>query len=434
MKKSASSRFFQRPATRTGWWAGGLAIVAMSMLAANNLGLNPFAQTTVDKPSILVMVYDLTMMLSFLGSIVLGVIAVTRKRERSWLVWLFLLPLVVLAVLLGILVFQRLTYSGQVEMAPTLDANIERTAVIFDDDGSPDGTSALLFLLSEPRAEVRAVSVSYGEAHPQVYIQHLGWMLERFGYADIPLGAGQDAPLAGDNAFPDSTREASDGFWGFGMGSPEQKYPVQDSAGLIVNTIMQSDEPVMLLVSGALTNLAQALRMEPGIKDNIEAVFIMGGAVYVPGNLAELDPQTGNTSAEWNIYVDPLAASEVFTSGLNLYLVPLDATDQVTLTRQDTGVWQKGGSIPDFAAEIYDSLMDAWDVDEIGMWDLVTAEIMLNPGHCAFTPLRLEVVTAEGSTQGQTRVVEGEPNVQVCLEPDSETVTQMLGQVFSARR
>ena len=294
--------------------------------------------------------------------------------------------------------------------------------------------AALLFLLSEPRAEVRAVSVSYGEAHPQVYIQHLGWMLERFGYADIPLGAGQDAPLAGDNAFPDSTRQASDGFWGFGMESPEQKYPVHEGAGLMVNTLMQSDEPVTLLVSGALTNLAQALRMEPGIKDNIETVFIMGGAVYVPGNLAELDPQTGNTSAEWNIYVDPLAASEVFTSGLNLYLVPLDATDQVTLTRQDTRVWQKGGSIPDFAAEIYNSLMDTWDVDEIAMWDLVTAEIMLNPGHCAFTQLRLEVVTAEGSTQGQTRVVEGEPNVQVCLEPDSEAVTQMLGQVFSARR
>jgi len=434
MTKPHRSMFFQRPATKTGWWAGGLAIIAMVMMGVNMLGLNPFDQITAFDPSFLVKAYDLTMFTSLMAAIVLGAIALTGKQERSWLVWLFMIPVVVFVAALGWMLFQRMIYSNRVEAAPTPDANIERMAVIFDDDGSPDGTSALLYLLSEPRAKVMAVSVSYGEAHPQVYIHHLGWMLEQYGYGDVPLGAGQDAPLAGDNSFPDPVREASNGFWGFAQENAIREYPVQDSAELIVKTILQSDEPVTILVSGALTNLAQALRKEAGIRENVAAVFIMGGAVYVPGNLNGLLPDTENTVAEWNIYADPLAASEVFASGLNLYLVPLDATNQVNLTRKDTGMWRKGGSIPDFAAEIYDSRMGAWDRDEIEMWDLMTAEIMMNQEHCTFTPLRLEVVTEEGNTQGQTRVVEGEANVDVCLEPDRDAIKQMLVNVFSSRK
>ena len=434
MKKPLRSNFFQRPATKTGRWAAGLATAATLMLGANNLGLNPLSQITAFDPGLLVTAYDLTMFSCLLSAIVLGVVALATKQERSWMVWLFMLPALFLAAGLMVLLFERFMYSEQPESAPTPDANIERMAVIFDDDGSPDGTSALLFLLSEPRVVVKAVSVSYGEAHPQVYIHHLGWMLAHYGYSSIPLGAGQDAPLAGDNAFPSTVRDSSNGFWGFQGASPGQSYLVQDSPKLLVETIIQSDKPVTLFASGALTSLAQALQMEPGIRENIAAVFIMGGAVYVPGNINDLLPDIPNKAAEWNIYVDPLAASQVFASGLNLYLVPLDATDQVKVTRQDTSKWRKGGNIPDFAADIYDSLMSAWNDDEIEMWDLVTAEIMLNPAHCAFTPLRLEVVTAEGDTQGQTKVVKGQANVNVCLEPDSLAIKKTLAEVFSSRK
>ena len=38
--------------------------------------------------------------------------------------------------------------------------------VIFDDDGSQDGTAALAYLLSHPGVSIRAITVSYGKAHP----------------------------------------------------------------------------------------------------------------------------------------------------------------------------------------------------------------------------------------------------------------------------
>ena len=58
--------------------------------------------------------------------------------------------------------------------APTLTAAPQtRLSVIFDDDGSPDGTTALLYLLSHPEVDVKAINISYGEAHPEIYIQHI---------------------------------------------------------------------------------------------------------------------------------------------------------------------------------------------------------------------------------------------------------------------
>ena len=57
-------------------------------------------------------------------------------------------------------------------------------------------------------------------------------------------------------------------------------------------------------------------------------LVVMGGAVRVPGNMSAV--------AEFNIFVDPVAADVVLSFGLNTLLVPLDVTQQVRLTREQT--------------------------------------------------------------------------------------------------
>ena len=58
----------------------------------------------------------------------------------------------------------------------------------------------------------------------------------------------------------------------------------------------------------------------------------MGGAIQVPGNLGDGGVfQTNNKTAEWNIFVDPLAARIVFRSRIPILLVPLDATNKVPI-------------------------------------------------------------------------------------------------------
>ena len=159
-----------------------------------------------------------------------------------------------------------------------------KVLLIYDDDGSWDGTAALFYLLSQPEISILAINISYGEAHPKVYIQNIGRALDSFGIQDIPLGAGQDAPLANGTPFPDYLRQLSDNFWNVPLPNAGKTYPVQNAPELMVSTINQASEPVTIFLSGTFTNLAQALRIDPGIRDNIAAVYIMGGAVYVPGN------------------------------------------------------------------------------------------------------------------------------------------------------
>ena len=308
----------------------------------------------------------------------------------------------------------------------------QRLPVIYDDDGSPDGTTALLYLLSHPEVDLKAVNISYGEAHPEIYIQHMGRILDDFGITDIPLGAGQDAPLAGTNGFPEGLRQSANNFWGLPIPNADKTYSVQAAAELMVSVIKQSPEPVTIFVSGPCTNLAQALRLAPEIRKNIAVVYIMGGAVYVPGNIYDFYPDHDNKVAEWNIFADPQAAREVFESGIDIYLVPLDATNQVSITKQDTSQWRRGGEIADFAADIYDMLLNSWGVENAAIWDLMTAVIMLKPDLCVFQALPLQVITEEGNTSGQTAIIPGEEaNVSVCLEPDADMIRQTLIDVFS---
>jgi purine nucleosidase/pyrimidine-specific ribonucleoside hydrolase len=307
--------------------------------------------------------------------------------------------------------------------------------VVFDDDGSPDGTTALFYLVSHPQVTVLGAGISYGEAHPEEYIQHIARKLDKLGIHGIAFGAGQDSPLAGNNEFPEWMRQAAGEFWGHPIPNADKTYPVQDAAELIVSIANQASEPVTLFVSGPSTNLAQALRLDPSIRDKIVAVYIMGGAVHVRGNIDDLLPDADNSVAEWNIYADPQAAMEVFESGLEIYLVPLDATNQVTVGREDTTVWRQGGASAKFAADIYDALFDAWDAEEAAVWDLMTAAIMVRPDLCAFEPLHLEVTTTEGDTAGQTVLVADEdPNAYVCLEPDVDLIKQSMNEDFSTSR
>jgi len=317
--------------------------------------------------------------------------------------------------------------------APVTQPPPTTTPVIFDDDGSPDGTAALSYLLSHPDVSVKAIGISYGEAHPSVYIQHIGRKLDELGIRDIPLGAGQDGPLSGSNEFPEGLREGSGNFWGLPLPNADRTYPTQDASELMVSVIRQSAQPVTVFVSGPCTNLAQALRLDAGIRDNIAAVYIMGGAVYVPGNIDDLLPNPDNTVSEWNIYADAQAAKEVFESGLDIYVVPLDATNQVMVGRDDTRQWHLGGGTADFAADIYDILLNSWGAENAAIWDLMTAAIMVKPDLCGFQPLHLQVLTEQGPTSGQTVVVaDGQPNVDVCLQPDVAGIRQTLIDVFSS--
>ena len=310
---------------------------------------------------------------------------------------------------------------------------IKPIPVIYDDDGSPDGAIALMYFLSDPRVSLQAVSISYGEANPPTYIQLIGALLDSFGITGIPLGAGKSSPLGGNNAFPEWMRQNADNFWNQPVPQTDKVYRVQDAAQLMVAVLNRSTDPVTVFISGPCTNLAEALRLDPGIKDHIKAVYIMGGALYTKGNLDDLVSDAENDLAEWNIYADAVAASEVFQSGLEIYLVPLDATNQVTVSHTDTAAWRNGGKPAQFAANFYDQQISSVNRGSFYYWDAMTAEILVNPALCQFTQLAIEVITIDGKKDGQTRVVPmGEPNIYACLQPDAISLVNTIDSILAA--
>jgi purine nucleosidase/pyrimidine-specific ribonucleoside hydrolase len=303
--------------------------------------------------------------------------------------------------------------------------------IIVDDDGSPDGLIALFYFLRHPGFDVRAVTVSCGEAHPDLFVRHIAQLLAFLGRTDIPVGAGRATPLEGNNAFPEPWRQASDSFWGITLPSSTTSAEPVPAAELIVDTLTASLQPVVLFVSGTHTNLAEALRLEPGIARQIRDVYIMGGSIRVTGNIHSDWPAIDNTVAEWNIWVDPVAAKEVFASGLSLHVIPLDATNQVLWTESDARRWASSGA-PEgaLAADLLNWMLSSWSETGVYVWDLVAAVSATDTDLCPEVPFPLDVIVAPGPDQGRTVIVDRPANAGVCLDPKAAQIQARAAQVL----
>jgi inosine-uridine nucleoside N-ribohydrolase len=80
---------------------------------------------------------------------------------------------------------------------------------------------------------------------------------------------------------------------------------------------------VTLVAVGPLTNVALLLLNHPSVRDFIDRIVIMGGAL----GLGNVTP-----AAEFNVFCDPEAASLVFNSNVNIFMVPLEVTHTTLAT------------------------------------------------------------------------------------------------------
>ncbi|BAY84332.1 hypothetical protein NIES267_38280 [Calothrix parasitica NIES-267] len=329
-------------------------------------------------------------------------------------------------------------------MSQDSNVSVNPIPLIFDDDGSQDGMTALAYMLANPKFDIQAITIANGIARTEVFDDNIKRMLGRLGDTDIPVGVGRSTPLSGDNEFPDFIRDGSDTFWSPFVTLPEEVLHIETkpAVDLIIETIKNSPEPVAILATGPLTNIAEALRQDPSIIDNISILQVMGGAVFVPGNLPVLPdpPFSTNETAEFNIWVDPVAAQEVFEfgeKGLKIQLTPLDATNQIEFDRQDYQEWLETGTPESLiAAELLDFALTVIqsDNDPNPVWDLVAAVNLSEPDFSSETPLHIDVDTesAPGENQGQTFAVPGlNPNVLVSLDPNFDNIKFDAGEVFS---
>jgi hypothetical protein len=90
MTTHPGSTFLQRPGTRPGWWALSLAFAFEIMNLINSAVFMRLPENVLWRQTVLP-VYGIFMMLCGVSAGVVGLIAIVRNHERSWLVWLAIL-------------------------------------------------------------------------------------------------------------------------------------------------------------------------------------------------------------------------------------------------------------------------------------------------------------------------------------------------------
>lgn len=212
-----------------------------------------------------------------------------------------------------------------------LPATQPKIPFIIDTDVGPDDVMAILYLLKNPTVDVKAILVDCNaSAHCPAGVNNVLGLLELAHYKNIPVARGQDHALGDGHFFPNQLRNEFDDLSVLKLPATKRRSIHLPASQLLIRTLQKSHHKMTVLAIGSLTTIAKALEEKPTIKAKIQRIYIMGGAVHVPGNITET--KVKNHRAEWNIYIDPLAASRVFSSGVPITLVPLDVTNKLPVT------------------------------------------------------------------------------------------------------
>ncbi|MFT4109523.1 nucleoside hydrolase [Propionicimonas sp.] len=204
-----------------------------------------------------------------------------------------------------------------------------RVPLIADVDTGIDDSLALLYLMASPEAELLAITCTAGNvAARQVAKNNLAW-LELCHYPDVEVALGAEVPIVQ----PLVTTEETHGPQGIGYAElPEPTRPLsaRHATEVWIDNARRRPGEITGLITGPLTNLALAVKLEPELPLLLKRIVIMGGAFNHPGNT--------RPTTEWNIAVDPDAAKVVFDA---FSVVPedrrpvvcaLDVTERIVMT------------------------------------------------------------------------------------------------------
>ena len=308
--------------------------------------------------------------------------------------------------------------------------------VVIDTDMAVDDWMAILYLLQRPDVVVEAITVSgAGEAHCDAGTRNALDLAALAGDAEIPVSCGREDPLQGNHTFPASWRVFVDSLAGLSLPSNPNLPSTQTAVELLTSAIQSPPQKVVLVTLGPLTNVAEALQSEPSLVANIEMIYIMGGAVTVPGNLQVPGVDIDNSVAEWNIYVDPHAAAVVFESGAPITLVPLDATHHARVT---VAFYRRLGADhttpeADFVYQVLTGMQDFINSGEYFFWDPLAAAVAIDESLVTIQPETLRVVEEEGPESGRTLAAGDGSTMRVCTAADGPRFEEVFLDTLNGR-
>ena len=308
------------------------------------------------------------------------------------------------------------------------DSHDNRLKIIIDTDPGQDDAVAILLALASERLDVLGITAVAGNVPLALTEKNARKICELARKPGTRVFAGAKTPMER----PLVTAEYVHGKSGLdGPVLPEPDMPLQPLHGVdfIVETLLA--EPageVTLCTLGPLTNIGLALQQAPQIAERVQQIVMMGGGFFEGGNVTP--------AAEFNIYVDPEAASIVFGSGIPIVMMPLDVTHKVLTTRARLDrIGKLGSPVSRAVVELLD-FFERFDEQKYGtdggpLHDPTVIAWLLKPELFSGRFCNVEIETGSPLTDGMTVVdwwqVSGRPhNALVVRDVDADGFFDLL--------
>lgn len=301
--------------------------------------------------------------------------------------------------------------------------------LIIDCDPGVDDAIALFLAFASPgELEILAITTTAGNVAAELTARNAAVIRQIAGREDVPIYAGADRPLFREPVEAGAFHGES-GLGTLELFEPASRHAEGDAVRVIVDLVMaHAPGEVTIAVTGPLTNLALAMRLQPAIVRRLASVVVMGGARREGGNIT--------ASAEFNIFADPHAAEIVFSSGAPCVVFGLDVTHQVRADPERTAAI---AAIDTPAAKASAALLDfsnALERDIVGgsgapIHDPCVIAYLLAPELFTLRPCELRVETASPLTVGHTAVEcrladPAAASIQWATEADADGVFALL--------